>query len=183
VGAEAIGSASGDADSGGAVLSEVFGLDGFDVLAAADAAGELEIMIETPAAALCARELAQHVDFFSIGTNDLTQYTMAADRTNARLEKLCRADHPAVLRMIELACKGARDAGIWVGVCGEAAGDPALIPQLLSWGVTELSMSPSLIARAKKTVIETGSGSAAAWTATNPPRAGSKAALGRRARP
>ncbi len=123
---------------------------------------ELGIMIETPAAALCAGELAEQVEFFSIGTNDLTQYTMAADRTNARLARLNRADHPAVLRMIELACRGARDAGIWVGVCGEAAGDPSLIPKLLSWGVTELSMSPSLIARAKKTVTEFGAGHQAA---------------------
>ena len=123
---------------------------------------ELGIMIETPAAALCARELAGQVDFFSIGTNDLTQYTMAADRTNARLARLNRADHPAVLRMIELACRGARDGGIWVGVCGEAAGDPTLIPKLLSWGVTELSMSPSLIARAKKAITEFGAGSHAA---------------------
>ncbi|WP_428391632.1 phosphoenolpyruvate--protein phosphotransferase [Lichenicoccus sp.] len=117
---------------------------------------ELGIMIETPAAALCAHALAQHVDFFSIGTNDLTQYTMAADRTNARLARLSRADHPAVLRMIELACDGAREAGIWIGVCGEAAGDPAMIPRLLSWGVSELSMSPSLIARAKRAVTEYG---------------------------
>ena len=123
---------------------------------------ELGIMIETPAAALCARELAGQVSFFSIGTNDLTQYTMAADRTNARLARLNRADHPAVLRMIELACRGACDAGIWIGVCGEAAGDPSLIPKLLSWGVTELSMSPSLIARAKKAITEFGAGSHAA---------------------
>ena len=123
---------------------------------------ELGIMIETPAAALCARELAEHVDFFSIGTNDLTQYTMAADRTNARLARLNRADHPAVLRLIELACKGAAEGGIWVGVCGEAAGDPALIPRLLSWGVSELSMSPSLIPRAKKCVTECGIGDEAA---------------------
>jgi phosphocarrier protein FPr len=115
---------------------------------------EVGIMIETPAAALCALELAKHVDFFSIGTNDLTQYTMAADRTNARLERLSRVDHPAVLQMIELACNGALAAGIWVGVCGEAAGDPAMIPRLLSWGVTELSMSPSLIPRAKKLVTD-----------------------------
>jgi phosphocarrier protein FPr len=115
---------------------------------------ELGIMIETPAAALCAADLARHVAFFSIGTNDLTQYTMAADRTNARLARLHRADHPAVLRMIELACQGALEAGIWVGVCGEAAGDPALIPRLLSWGVTELSMSAPLIARAKRTILE-----------------------------
>ena len=119
---------------------------------------EVGIMIETPAAALCAPELARHVDFFSIGTNDLTQYTMAADRTNARLAKLSRADHPAVLRMIEMACSAAQEAGIWVGVCGEAAGDPALIPKLLQWGVTELSMSASLIARAKRIIVETGPG-------------------------
>ncbi len=123
---------------------------------------EVGIMIETPAAALCARELAGHVDFFSIGTNDLTQYTMAADRTNARLARLNRVDHPAVLRMIELACAGALEAGIWVGVCGEAAGDVALIPKLLGWGVTELSMSVSLIPRAKKAVVEYGQGVAAA---------------------
>ncbi len=115
---------------------------------------EVGIMIETPAAALCARELARHVDFFSIGTNDLTQYTMAADRTNARLARLGRTDHPAVLRMIELACQGARDGGIWVGICGEAAADPALIPTFLSWGVTELSMSAPLIARAKRAITE-----------------------------
>ncbi len=123
---------------------------------------EVGIMIETPAAALCARELAGHVDFFSIGTNDLTQYTMAADRTNARLARLNRADHPAVLRMIELACAGALEAGIWVGVCGEAAGDVLLIPRLLAMGVTELSMSVSLIPRAKKAVVEYGEGIAAA---------------------
>ena len=115
---------------------------------------EVGIMIETPAAALCARELARHVDFFSIGTNDLTQYTMAADRTNARLARLSRTDHPAVLRMIEVACQGARDGGIWVGICGEAAADPALIPTFLSWGVTELSMSAPLIARAKRAITE-----------------------------
>ena len=115
---------------------------------------EVGIMVETPAAALCAGTLARHVDFFSIGTNDLTQYVMAADRTNRRLAHLQRADHPAVLRAIELTCQAARDAGIWVGVCGEAAGDPALIPVLLRLGVTELSMSPPLIPQAKKLVTE-----------------------------
>ncbi|WP_245316284.1 phosphoenolpyruvate--protein phosphotransferase [Chelatococcus daeguensis] len=120
-------------------------------------AGPLEvgIMVETPAAALCAATLAREVDFFSIGTNDLTQYTMAADRTNARLAHLNRADHPAVLAMIEMTCRAAREAGIKVGVCGEAAGEPDMIPRLLGWGVSELSMSPSLIPRAKKIVSET----------------------------
>ena len=115
---------------------------------------EVGIMVETPAAALCAGTLAKSVDFFSIGTNDLTQYIMAADRTNSRLAHLQQANHPAVLRAIEMTCEAARAAGIWVGVCGEAAGDPALIPTLVRLGVTELSMSPPLIPRAKKLVTE-----------------------------
>ena len=115
---------------------------------------EVGIMVETPAAALCAAALAPHVDFFSIGTNDLTQYVMAADRTHPRLAHLLRTDHPAVLRAIEMTCMAAREAGIWVGVCGEAAGDPALIPTLLRLGVTELSMSAPRIPAAKKLVTE-----------------------------
>ena len=117
---------------------------------------EIGIMVETPAAVMCAAELAEEVAFFSIGTNDLTQYVMAVDRMhkNPRLTRLCRASHPAVLRMIELTCRAAKKKGIWVGVCGEAAGDPALIPTLLSYGVTEFSMEPSLIPRAKKLVME-----------------------------
>lgn len=117
---------------------------------------DLGIMIETPAAVMCASQLAEEVAFFSIGTNDLTQYTMAVDRLNKmpRLTRLCRTTHPAVLRMIELTCQAAREKGIWVGVCGEAAGDPALIPILLSYGVTEFSMESSLIPRAKKVVLE-----------------------------
>ncbi len=115
---------------------------------------EVGIMVETPAAALCAATLAKSVDFFSIGTNDLTQYVMAADRTNSRLAHLQHASHPAVLRAIELTCEAARAAGIWVGVCGEAAGDPALIPTLVRLGVTELSMSPPLIPRAKLVITE-----------------------------
>jgi phosphocarrier protein FPr len=117
---------------------------------------DIGIMIETPAAVMCAERLAEEVSFFSIGTNDLTQYTMAADRLNKnpRLTRLCRASHPAVLRMIELTCIAAKGKGIWVGVCGEAAGDPKLIPTLLSYGVTEFSMDSSLIPRAKKLVME-----------------------------
>ena len=81
---------------------------------------------------------------------------MAVDRLNKtpRLTGLCRTSHPAVLRMIELTCQAAREKGIWVGVCGEAAGDPTLIPTLLSYGVTEFSMESSLIPRAKKVVME-----------------------------
>lgn len=118
--------------------------------------GELEvgIMVETPAAAIRASEIAPEVSFFSIGTNDLVQYTLAADRGNERLRHLQSADHPAVLELIGMTCEAAREAGIWVGVCGEAAGDPALIPELVELGVTELSMSAPSIPRAKKIISE-----------------------------
>jgi phosphoenolpyruvate-protein phosphotransferase (PTS system enzyme I) len=115
---------------------------------------EVGVMIETPAAAICARNLTPEVSFFSVGTNDLIQYTLAADRGNERLRRLQGADHPAVLELIRMTCEAARDGGIWVGVCGEAAGDPALIPRLLELGVTELSMSAPSIPRAKKLVSE-----------------------------
>ena len=115
---------------------------------------QLGVMIETPAAVMCAAEIAAEADFFSIGTNDLTQYTMAADRGHPRLAELNRADQPAVIKMIKLACEAANAAGKWVGVCGEAAGKPELIPLLLSFGVAELSMSPALIPRAKKIITQ-----------------------------
>ena len=115
---------------------------------------EVGIMVETPSAALCVRELAAEVSFFSIGTNDLVEYTLAADRGNERLRRLQDADHPAVLELIRITCEAAREEGIWVGVCGEAAGDPALIPRLLELGVTELSMSARSIPRAKKLISE-----------------------------
>jgi phosphoenolpyruvate-protein phosphotransferase len=118
--------------------------------------GEVEtgVMIETPAAAVCAAELAAESDFFSIGTNDLVQYTLAADRGNERLRRLQGADHPAVLALIRQTCKAAEEADVPVGVCGEAAGEPQLIPQLINLGVTELSMSSPSIPRAKKIVSE-----------------------------
>jgi phosphoenolpyruvate-protein phosphotransferase (PTS system enzyme I) len=115
---------------------------------------EVGVMVETPAAAICARDLAPEVSFFSIGTNDLVQYTLAADRGNKRLRRLQSADHPAVLELIRMTCEEAEEAGIWVGVCGEAAGDPDLIPRLLDLGVTELSMSAPSIPRAKKLISE-----------------------------
>lgn len=115
---------------------------------------EVGVMIETPAAALCADDLAREVAFFSIGTNDLVQYTLAADRGNERLRHLQSTDHPAVLKLIGETCKAAERAGIWVGVCGEAAGDPDLIPKLVELGVTELSMSAPSIPKAKKVVSE-----------------------------
>jgi phosphotransferase system enzyme I (PtsI) len=112
--------------------------------------GEVQvgIMIETPAAALCA-ELFD-VDFFSIGSNDLIQYTMAADRTNEKLSYLYRADR--IMKLIEHVVKAAKEKGIEVGVCGEIAGDPGIIPELVRIGIDELSMSPSKIARAKETI-------------------------------
>ncbi len=112
------------------------------------------VMVETPAAAVCAHVIAPEVSFFSIGTNDLVQYTLAADRGNEKLEHLQSADHPSVLRLIGMTCEAAKDAGIWVGVCGEAAGEPDLMPKLISLGVTELSMSAPRIPRAKKVVSE-----------------------------
>lgn len=115
---------------------------------------DLGIMVETPAAALCAEELAAEAAFFSIGTNDLTQYVMAADRTHRRLGHLNRPDHPAVLRMIRMTCEAAAGRGVPVAVCGEMAADPALIPQLVGWGVSELSMSAPSIPRAKQVVMQ-----------------------------
>ena len=115
---------------------------------------EVGIMVETPAAAILASDLAPEVSFFSVGTNDLVQYTLAADRGNERLRHLQHADHPAVLELVRITCEAAREHGIWVGVCGEAAGEPALIPRLVELGVMELSMSPPSIPRAKKIVSE-----------------------------
>ena len=119
-------------------------------------AGEVEVgvMVETPAAAVRAVDIAPEVSFFSIGTNDLVQYTLAADRGNERLTRLQSADHPAVLDLIGKTCEAAKEAGIWVGVCGESAGEPDMIPKLVGLGVTELSMSAPSIPRAKKIVSE-----------------------------
>ena len=118
--------------------------------------GEVEtgVMIETPAAALHAAQLAEQSAFFSIGTNDLVQYTLAADRGNERLRRLQSADHPAVLALIRRTCEAASAAGIQVGVCGEAAGEPEMIPKLVELGVTELSMAAPQIPRAKMVISE-----------------------------
>lgn len=105
----------------------------------------LGIMVETPAAALIADLLAQESDFFSIGTNDLTQYVMAVDRGNAKVEKLYTTFHPAVLRSVRTVIQAAKGAGIPVGMCGEAAADPCLIPLLMSWGLDEFSVSASSV--------------------------------------
>jgi phosphoenolpyruvate-protein phosphotransferase len=113
---------------------------------------ETGIMVETPAAALLALVLAAHVDFFSIGTNDLTQYTLAAERGNPQLIPYSDALHPAVLQLIRQVVQAARPQGKWVGVCGELAGDPAAIPVLVGLGVSELSMNPASIPRAKEVI-------------------------------
>lgn len=115
---------------------------------------EVGAMIETPAAAICAGQLASEVAFFSIGTNDLVQYTLAADRDSEYLQRLQSTRHPAVLKLIGDTCDAAREANIWVGICGEGAGEPTLIPKLIELGVTELSMSPPSIPKAKKVVLE-----------------------------
>ena len=114
-----------------------------------DAPLELGIMVEIPAAALTAEHLAEHVDFFSVGTNDLTQYTMAAERGDERLAGLLAGPQPAVLRLIKATVDAAAARGRWVGVCGELAGDPAAAILLAGLGVTELSMAPALVAEAK----------------------------------
>lgn len=116
---------------------------------------ELGIMIETPAAAMISDILAKEVDFFSIGTNDLTQYTLAIDRQNPKLDKLYDARHPAVLRFIKMVTDHAHKNGIWVGICGELAADLLLTDTFLSIGVDELSVSPSLVLGLRKKVRET----------------------------
>ena len=103
---------------------------------------ELGIMLETPAAVLMSDQLAQEVDFFSVGTNDLTQFTLAIDRQSYTLARVFDAHHPAVLRMIQLAAENAHRAGIWLGICGELAADISLTETFLALGVDELSVSP-----------------------------------------
>ncbi len=114
-----------------------------------DAPLEFGIMVEVPAAALTATRLAEHVDFFSLGTNDLTQYTMAAERGDERLAPLLTGPQPAVLRLVKETVQAAAAHGRWVGVCGELAGDPASALLFAGLGVTELSMAPALVPEAK----------------------------------
>lgn len=114
----------------------------------------LGVMIETPAAVLISDRLAEIVDFFSIGTNDLTGYTMAADRGNNAVSYLYDPANPAVLKAIELTVRSAVKAGIPVGMCGEAAADPQMIPRLLEWGLDEFSVSSSRVLRTRKLICE-----------------------------
>ncbi len=113
---------------------------------------ELGIMIETPASAIIADLLAPLVDFFSIGTNDLTQYTLACDRQNASLDEFCDTHHEAVLRLIERATRCAHENGAWVGICGELASDLSLTERFLRIGIDELSVSPTYILSLRDTV-------------------------------
>ena len=110
------------------------------------------IMIETPAAALCADELAEEVDFFSLGTNDLTQYTCAIDRQNAKLEPFFDPHHPAVLRLIRMTIEAGHRHNIWVGLCGELGADGALTETFLRMGVDELSVNPKNVLPLRKII-------------------------------
>lgn len=119
---------------------------------------EQGIMIETPAAAIISDDLAKEVDFFSIGTNDLSQYTMAIDRQNPQLDPFFDPHHPAVLRMISMVVENAHKAGIWAGICGELGADQSLTKEFLAMGVDELSVSPGSILPLRKIILETNVG-------------------------
>ncbi len=114
----------------------------------------LGIMIETPAAALISDRLAPEVDFFSVGTNDLTQYTLAVDRQNGSIGIFCNPHHEAVLRLIQYAAEQAHRAGIWIGICGELAADPDLTQTFAEMGIDELSMSPGRILETKARILD-----------------------------
>lgn len=114
----------------------------------------LGIMIETPAAAVMSDVLAHEAEFFSIGTNDLLQYTLAVDRQNEKLEPFYDARHPAVLRLIEQTVKNAHAAGCTVGICGEMGADPELTETFLRMGVDELSVSPSALLKVRQRIRE-----------------------------
>ena len=111
-------------------------------------------MIETPAAVMISDELAKEVDFFSIGTNDLTQYTLAIDRQNTKLEAFYDAHHPAVLKMIEMTIANAHKAGIWAGICGELGADMELTETFVRMGIDELSVSPTYVLGLRKAIRE-----------------------------
>lgn len=115
---------------------------------------EFGIMIETPAAVMMAEELAKEVDYFSIGTNDLTQYTLALDRQNPKLDMFYDAHHPAVLKMIQLTVESAHKAGIWAGICGELGADIQLTEKFIEMGVDEFSVSPAMVLPIRKCICE-----------------------------
>ena len=116
-------------------------------------------MIETPSSIFVAPELAEEVDFFSVGTNDLTQYTLACDRQASDLGRFFDAHHPAVLRALKMAADAAHEKGIWIGICGELGADLSLLPTFLAIGIDELSVSPSSVlplrAEIRKSIAKT----------------------------
>ena len=116
---------------------------------------QIGIMVETPAAAVMSDRLAKEVDFFSCGTNDLTQYTLACDRQNNDLGRFFNPHHPAVLRLLKMVCDNAHKNGIWVGICGELGADLDLTETFLSIGIDELSVSPRSVLPVRKKVRET----------------------------
>ncbi|MEW6081142.1 MAG: phosphoenolpyruvate--protein phosphotransferase [Bacillota bacterium] len=124
-------------------------LEGLEV----DDSVQVGIMIEVPSAAVMARELARECDFFSIGSNDLIQYTLAADRLNERVSYLYSHYNPAVLRLIDLTVRSAHAEGIWVGICGEMAADASMVPFLIGAGIDELSVAPSALLRVKENLL------------------------------
>jgi phosphoenolpyruvate-protein kinase (PTS system EI component) len=136
-------------------------------------------MIEVPAAALNAHPIARSADFLSIGTNDLVQYTLAADRQNPHVAERAVAYHPAVIRLIARVIAAARSAGVPVDVCGEAAGDPELLPLLVGMGVDEISVSPARVARTRRMIrsLSVQRARALAAEALSAPTAGAVAAL------
>lgn len=115
---------------------------------------ELGIMIETPAAVMVSRELAKEVDFFSVGTNDLTQYTLAIDRQNQKLEDFYDSHHPAVLAMIRMAAESAHAEGKWIGICGELGADVTLTETFLKMGIDELSVAPGMVLKIRQKIRE-----------------------------
>ena len=115
---------------------------------------ELGVMIETPASVMISRDLAKEVDFFSVGTNDLTQYTLAIDRQNAKLDAFYDPHHPAILAMIKMASENAHAEGAWIGICGELGADLELTQEFLDMGLDELSVSPSMVLPLRKKIRE-----------------------------
>ena len=119
---------------------------------------QIGIMIETPAAAVMSDRLAKLVDFFSCGTNDLTQYTLACDRQNNDLGRFFNPHHPAVLRLLKMVCDNAHKNGIWVGICGELGADLELTDTFLAIGIDELSVSPRAVLPLRQKIRETNAG-------------------------
>ena len=114
---------------------------------------ELGIMIETPAAVMVSDLLAKEVDFFSIGTNDLTQYTLAIDRQNPKLDNIYDSHHPAILRMIQMVIDNGHKENCWVGICGELGADTTLTEKFIKMGIDELSVSPNMVLPIRNIIV------------------------------